>query len=100
MDDKELDQKLDDLSHYLPAPLRNNWAVTPKAVIHKIALASALTGAAIALLIAGIALNIRELRWAFPVILAAMAFATKFVPWWREDRFIDQLRETEESGSA
>jgi len=100
MDDRELDQILDGLAHDLPAPLRNDWVVIPKAVLLKIALASALSGAAIALWITGIMLNIRELRWVFPVVLGAMAFSTRFIPWWREDRFINQLREFKEKDSA
>jgi len=99
MDDKELDQMVDDLTHYLPAPLRNDWVVIPKVVIHKTALAMALFGAAVALSIVGFALNIREMTWPLPVLLATMAFATKFVPWWREDRFIDQLSETKEEAN-
>ena len=92
MDDHEVSLKLDELVRYLPAPLRDNWVVIPKPTIHKIFVASTLLGAASALLITGIILSIDSLKWFFPAVLVAMSFATKFVPWWREDRLIDQLR--------
>ena len=92
MDNDEVSLKLDDLVRYLPAPLRDNWVVIPKPTIHKTLVASTLVGAASALLITGIILGIDSLKWFFPAVLAAMSFATKFVPWWREDRLIDQLR--------
>jgi hypothetical protein len=92
MDNGEIDRKLDDLVQHLPAELRKDWVVIPKQTIHKLFVAAFLLGAGVASLVTGLILDISSLKWVYPAVLIAMALLTKYVPWWREDRSIKQLR--------
>jgi hypothetical protein len=93
MDDDEIERELDDLANQLPGPLRADWVVVPKRAIHKAVLVAFLLGAAIALLITGMVLDIESLTWFWPITMFALSIMAKVVPWWREDHSVEQLRE-------
>lgn len=99
MDDNEFDRAVDALQRLLPEDLRDDWLILPRRSLHQVAIACLLLGAAIALLIAGIVLDKGGLVWGFPLVLAAMALATRFMPWWRRgDRLVEQWHEASKGG--
>lgn len=88
MSDKEFDKAWSALQGILPEPLRDGWLILPRSSIHQLTIACFLLGAGTALLIAGGFLGVKSLMWGFPLALASLALATKFMPWWRRN---DQL---------
>lgn len=90
--DNEVDLELDRLVERLPEILRDDWVVIPKHSILQISIVSLLLGASTALMITGFVLGIPELKWTFPAVILGLMAATKFWPFWRGDRHLEQLR--------
>ena len=93
MRESELDAALDALVRHLPKPLRKDWVVVPRRGIHKVAVASMLLGGAIAVLVVALLYGIQGLVWIWPITLVCIAIACRYLPWWSESAFLDQLRE-------
>jgi hypothetical protein len=91
MNDQDVDDALDDLVKLLPESLRADWVVTSKRAITKTYLVGTIHGSGLALFIVGIAFDVEALRLAYPVAFVCMLLATKYLPWWREDKELSQL---------
>ena len=98
--DDDLDPYLDQLGQQLPELLRKDWVVLPKHLVNQYCIASLVLGAATALMIVGFALDIAGLRWAWPAVGASLIAARKYWPWWRGDRYAEQLRHAMREGAA
>lgn len=98
--DDDLDPYLDRLGQQLPELLRKDWVVLPKHSVHQYCIASLVLGAATALMIVGFALDIAGLRWTWPAVGASLIAARKYWPWWRGDRYAEQLRQAMREGAA
>ncbi|MCP5022351.1 MAG: hypothetical protein GY930_11315 [bacterium] len=99
-DNESLDSELGRLVDRLPEILRDDWVVMPKHSINQACAVSFMLGVALALMIAGYALDITALKWVWPLVFLSLLLATKMWPWWRGDRFADQLRRASRSESA
>lgn len=100
MDDEKLERELDQLTERLPEVLRGEWVVIPRATITQISVVCLLVGAALALLIAGFLEGVDWMTWSWPVVIGGLMLVTRFVPWWRGDRQIEQLRQARTEGHA
>ncbi|MCA8941105.1 MAG: hypothetical protein KDB80_00980 [Planctomycetes bacterium] len=96
--DDNVDRDLDRLVERLPEILRDEWVVIPKHSIQQIAIVGLLIGAAGALLVVGIVFDISSLRWAWPAVVVGLMAATRFWPWWRGDRYLEQLQRAGRDG--
>lgn len=95
----DLDHDLDRITERLPESLRRDWIVVPKRVVLQVAVVGLLLGASAALLVAGHVLDVPALKWTWPVVVGALMIATRFVGWWRGDRFVEQLRRTRDDAA-
>ena len=98
--DDDLDPDLDQLGRQLPRLLRERWMVLPKHSVQQACIVSYVLGAATALMIVGFALDIAGLRWTWPVVGASLIAARKYWPWWRGERYTEQLRQAMREGAA
>ena len=90
MDD--FDRDLDRLAAGIPEDLREEWCVVPRRVLLQAFLAGLLFGGSAVLVGVGFAYDQPALRWAWPVVVVTLMLLTRFVPWWRGDRFEAQAR--------
>jgi hypothetical protein len=91
-EDDDTDRDLDKLVERLPDILRDEWVVIPKHSVQQICIVGMLIGSATALLIVGVAFDISGLKWVWPLVIVGLMLATKLWPWWRGDRYMEQLR--------
>lgn len=49
-------------------------------------------GGAIAVLIVAVLYEMSDLLWIWPVALVCIALACRYLPWWSESAFLEQLR--------
>lgn len=90
--DSDLDRDLDRLVQELPAALREEWCVVPRRFLLQVFLVGLVLGAAVALVVLSYVYDLAGLSWAWPIVVVALMLMTRFVPWWRGDRFEEQLR--------
>ena len=98
--DDDLDPFLDRLDQQLPELLRKDWVVMPKHTVNQYCIICLVLGAATALMIVGWALDIAGLRWTWPAVAVSLMAARKYWPWWRGDRYAEQLRQAMREGAA
>lgn len=94
MKEDDLHEHLDRLRDHLPETLRDDWVVVPKRELRKAVWTGLLLGATGTLLIIGLATGTTWMVWPFGVLVFGGMLAAKYLPWWRGDRFIEQLRRT------
>ena len=72
--------------------LRADWVVVPRKSLQRQAIAALVLGAGMAVTAAGVVIDHTLMTTAFPAAYVLLWMGNRFLPAWREDRLLEQLR--------